>query len=131
MKTLTRLTFVLILIVLAACKKEDSGSSIIGKWRLTANLADPGNGSGKWMPVEKKGFYFDYVKFDNNGLLESTIFADYITYKLKGSDTVTFTTKDNTIQNYHYSIKSDTMVMSPAGPIRCIEACGMKFARVR
>jgi len=129
MKTLTRLTFVLILIVLSACKKEDSGSSITGKWRLTANLADPGNGNVKWIPVQN-GIY-NYVKFDINGQVEGTVFTDYITFKLKGSDTVTFASKENTLQNYQYVIKSDTMVMSPAGPIRCIEACGIKFARVR
>jgi len=131
MKTLTRVTFVLILIILAACKKENSGSGIIGKWRLTAAFADPGNGRGVWVAIEKKGFYFDYVKFHSNGSLESTIFTDYVTYKLKGSDTVTFSMKDNTIQHYQYTIKNDTMVMSPAGPIMCIEGCGMMFARVR
>ncbi len=130
MKTFIRTAFVLIAVILSACKKENSGSGLTGKWQLTATLIDPGDGSGTWMPASQE-IGARYVKFDTNGTLEGTAFSEYVTYKLKGSDTVTFAAKDNTIQNYRYSIKSDTMVMSPAGPIACYEPCGIKFAKVR
>ena len=40
-----------ILFSLVACKKtvtQNSNSSIVGKWRLSEYLADPGDGSGTW-----------------------------------------------------------------------------------
>lgn len=130
MKALTCAAIVSIMIVLSACKKENSGNELTGKWQLTATLIDPGDGTGTWMPASQV-VSTNYVKFDTNGALEGTAFPQYVTYKLKGSDTVTFTAKDNTLQNYRYVIKSDTMVMSPAGPIICYERCGIKFAKVK
>jgi hypothetical protein len=37
-----------------ACKKDIQvkNSSIIGKWKLSESLADPGVGSGTWQPAD-------------------------------------------------------------------------------
>jgi hypothetical protein len=133
MKTLTFTLLLFAGLFLITCKKDNSGgndNTLTGKWKLTETLDDPGNGSGKWMAVPQKANY-DYVTFNSSGKLGGTVFSTDVTYALKDSITLTFTSKDGVLQNYRYSIKNGTLVMSPAGPIMCIEGCGIKFIKVR
>jgi len=46
-------TIVLLFFLLISCKSDDGfpSDSIIGTWRLVEMLADPGDGSGEFMPV--------------------------------------------------------------------------------
>lgn len=48
--------FVLAVVVcsVTACKKNIQlhNSSIVGKWKLSEYLADPGDGSGTWQPAD-------------------------------------------------------------------------------
>ncbi|HEY5369642.1 MAG TPA: hypothetical protein VIJ75_11690 [Hanamia sp.] len=37
---------------LSACKKEVQDNQFVGKWQLTASLADPGDGSGRWQSAD-------------------------------------------------------------------------------
>jgi len=115
----------------AACKKDGhtTNTTLTGKWKLSQNLIDPGDGSGKWMPVPASAVA--YVQFNSDGKLSGTAFPGDVSYVVKDSVTLTFTSKDNMVQNYRYSIKIDTMTMSPDGPIRCYEACGTKYVKVK
>lgn len=47
------LSIVLVFLTLISCKSDDSFSSnsIVGTWKLVEMLADPGDGSGTFMPV--------------------------------------------------------------------------------
>jgi hypothetical protein len=33
------------------------------------------------------------------------------------------------IQNYSYNISTDTLTLSPSGPIICIEGCAIRFVK--
>jgi hypothetical protein len=116
--------------VLFTCKKDGhtAGNNLTGKWKLTESLADPGDGSGKWTNVPTSPVV--YVQFDSDGKLEGTAFPEYISYVIKDSVTLTFTSKDDVLQNYRYSIKAGTITISPDGPIRCFEACGTKYVKL-
>ena len=118
------------MIFFASCKKDGhvANATLTGKWKLAASLLDPGDGSGKWMPVPASAVA--YVQFSSDGKLTGTAFPGEVSYVVKDSVTLTFTSKDNVLQNYRYSIKIDTMTMSPDGPIRCYEACGTKYVKV-
>lgn len=118
-------------IFFVTCKKDahTPNTTLSGKWKLSQSLLDPGDGSGKWMAVPANNTV--YVQFDSDGKLSGTAFPGDVSYVVKDSVTLTFTSKDNVLQNYRYSIKIDTMTMSPDGPIRCIEACGAKYVKIK
>ena len=111
---------------IVATEKTES-TALTGKWKLTANLADPGDGKATWQPAEGKP---GYAVFDGKGKLSGEVFTEYITYSVKDSTMLVFKTKDGVIQNYRYQLRKDTLQMSPAGPIMCREACGMRFIKV-
>ena len=118
----------LFLVLIFSCKKDNtSGAGIYGKWRLTETLADPGNGLGEWMKVSASSN--DYVEFRPDGKVKSTLFAEYATYVLTDSTTITFSKENKTVQHYRYSIKDGVLTMSPNGPIYCIERCGSRFKK--
>jgi hypothetical protein len=118
-----------IILFALACGKENikGNSALTGKWKLVESLADPGGGSGTWMPVQTS----TDVQFYANGNLGGTTFPSYVSYTVKDSVTLTFIQANKTIQNYRYKISHDTLSMSPAGPIICIEACGIRFKKER
>jgi len=129
MKTSSFILLALTGLLFVTCKKDGdtANATLTGKWKLTESLLDPGDGSGKWMPVPNSAVV--YIQFESNGKLEGTAFPGYISYLVKDSVTLTFTSKDNVLQNYRYAIKNDTITMSPDGPIRCYEACGAKYVK--
>lgn len=136
MKKLLPLFVITIMVLASACYKAGSGygpnngkHALIGKWRVTANLIGIG-GPGTWTNVPFKADY-DYAQFKDNLTIGGTAFPDYLTYVFKDSVTVTMTKADrSSYENYRYTIKGDTLVMSPAGPLYCIEGCAVKFVYV-
>jgi hypothetical protein len=132
MKTHTLTLALLITLFAGACKKDNSaaGTTLTGKWKVTGHFISAG-GPMYYMPEPAKADY-DYVQFNTNGTVEGAVFKDYLSYKLKDSITITFTKADNiTYQNYRYKIQGDSLTMSPAGPIMCIEGCSIIFHKVR
>ncbi|HTE01493.1 MAG TPA: hypothetical protein VK668_19535 [Mucilaginibacter sp.] len=133
MKHLSYFLAIAAILFISACKKanlEDKTSlkenaSLTGKWRLVENLLDPGDGSGTWMPVTAS----TELTFNADGTTYGTAFPAYVNYAIKDSVTLTFHQGDTTTQNYRYKISHDTLMMSPDGPIRCYEACGIKFKK--
>jgi hypothetical protein len=112
----------------AACGKEgvkSGNATLAGKWKLVESLADPGDGSGKWLPVTTS----TQLLLNANGTTGGTAFPNYVSYAIKDSVTLTFSQSDKTIQNYRYKISHDTLSMSPDGPIRCFEPCGIRFKK--
>src|SRR5450432_3061239 len=68
MKNLVLLTAILFSLV--ACNKtatQTINRSIIGKWKLSEYLADPGDGSGAWHPVDSSNP--SYLEFKKDGTL--------------------------------------------------------------
>ncbi|HEY4323745.1 MAG TPA: hypothetical protein VGN20_07155 [Mucilaginibacter sp.] len=115
-------------LVVSACHKDAvkaGDTSLTGKWKLVESLADPGDGSGKWMPAASS----TELDLNTDGTMGGTTFPTYVSYVVKDSVTLTFSQQDKTIQNYRYKISHDTLSMSPAGPIMCFEACGIRFKK--
>lgn len=102
---------------------------ITGKWQLTASLADPGDGSGTWQPVENGRT----LEFTSKGLVKSS------TSFCSGED-INETSYDNTEKiistdcgentfELKYELKDGDLYVYPHSP-RCIEACGSKYEKV-
>ena len=128
MKRFTYLLPVAIILFALACRKDGvkaGNATLTGKWHLVQSLNDPGDGSGKWLPVSNS----TGLDLNADGTMGGTTFPTYISYIIKDSVTLTFSQADRTIQNYRYKISHDTLSMSPDGPIRCYEACGIRFKK--
>jgi hypothetical protein len=116
------------ILFVAACGKESvksGNTSLTGKWKLVQTLLDPGDGSGVWRAAVAS----TELQLNADGTTSGTTFPAYVSYIIKDSVTLTFSQADKTIQNYRYKISHNTLTMSPDGPIRCIEACGIRFRK--
>jgi hypothetical protein len=134
MKTLSFILLLFLGLFLITCKKDNSGvvdNTLTGRWKLTETYASIGGGNGteNYVPVSKTNQ--DYIIFNTNGTLNGTAFPNEVSYVLKDSVTIAITSKDNSVENYRYSIKNGVLQMSPARPIFCIEGCGQRFSKVR
>ena len=137
MKIFTNLLLLAAVILFAACSKENMAiidvfadpSVLQGKWKLSESLADPGDGSGEWREVPRK--LSTSIVFDANGRLSGDAFPGFTTYVVQDSVTLKFTKADGvTYQDYRYKLQGGALSMSPAGPIMCFEACGIRFKKV-
>jgi hypothetical protein len=128
MKQYSCLLLIAATLLVTACGKEgviSGNASLSGKWKLVESLNDPGDGSGTWLPVTTS----TQLQLNANGTMGGTTFPAYVSYIIKDSVTLAFSQADKTIQNYRYKISHDTLSMSPDGPIRCYEACGIRFKK--
>jgi hypothetical protein len=132
MKTLSFTLLLFLGLFLITCKKDNSGvgdNTLTGRWKLSETYADPGDGSGKYLPVTKTNTA--YVIFNADGTLNGTAFPNDVSYAVKDSVTLAITSKNHEVENYAYKITNGVLQMSPAGPIFCIEGCGQRFSKVR
>ena len=127
MKRIAYTLSIVAIIAVSACRKDGvkGNVSLTGKWVAVQDLADPGDGSGTWQPVQVKST----LQFSEDGTLGGSTFSTYTKYALKDSVTLAFTGRDSVYQEYYYKISHDTLTMSPSFPIRCIEACGTRFKK--
>jgi hypothetical protein len=142
MKYIAYISLIAAIVFVAACNKESatnlksvtnakSTSALPGNWTLVENLLDPGDGSGTWQHVTTS----TTLGLNADGTVSGT-FIQNATYIVKDSVTLTFTQNNGAAapafgdsQNYRYQLRHDTLEMSPDGPARCIEACGIRFKK--
>jgi hypothetical protein len=107
-----------------ACKKESSKeSTIYGKWKLTETLADPGDGSGKYMPVKGAA---KYVVLEESGKISGEAFPEAISFKIVDSIRLEITFKDRKEPaSFRYKVSGSILEINPP----CIEQCGLRFRR--
>ncbi|NEU07608.1 hypothetical protein GZH53_04710 [Flavihumibacter sp. R14] len=136
MKIYTKLLVIATTLIFAACSKENGEiidvfgdpGVLVGKWKLSETLNDPGDGSGEWRKVKGTDYY---IAFKANGEVSGNALPGYAVYSVRDSTVITFTKADGiTYQNYSYQLKDGKLNMSPAGPIMCIEACGSRYVKV-
>ncbi len=128
MKTAIAILFITLCILFMTCKKDNAGNSntLIGKWKLTATYGGAGPQASQWEPVPSN-INLD-VQFYSNGTLNGTNFPNDVSYVVKDSVTLKITSKDQTIENYRFSIKDGVLQMSPTGPaFFCTEGCEQRF----
>ncbi|MGF1923436.1 MAG: hypothetical protein ACQUHE_04610 [Bacteroidia bacterium] len=111
-------------LLINGCKKDESDKSeLLGKWLLTEQLADPGDGSGKYQKVTGEN---KTVTFNQSGEVTGEVFTAPAQYKVLDSVRVEITTKTNN-QSIVYRYKATSKELILNAP--CIEPCGLKFKR--
>ena len=137
MKIFTKILVLAAVVFFAACSKNNMDiidvyadpSILTGKWKLSETMADPGDGSQEWKKVPNESN--DYIVFGEDGKLSGNTFKEYSNYAVQDSTILKFTKPDGvTYQNYSFKLQAGTLSMSPAGPIMCIEACGIRFKKI-
>lgn len=132
------LKLILLVILFIGCRQDLDETNIIGTWKLSAQLMDPGDGSGKFLPVNSSRT----VTFRNDG-----------TYISNGSFcNMNIEANQNTDGNYIYSsrekkltpkcftiglllptvlsinIENGNLIISNYG---CDEPCAQKFTKIK
>jgi hypothetical protein len=114
------------LFMLMACTKssDKTSSSLVGRWKLTETLADPGDGSGTWMPATA-----DYIIQFNK---DSTAYENPVNpyrninrYSVSSDSTLTLFYTNGTSSDFYFKIESNTLTIMGG----CIEACGTRYKR--
>ncbi|TCD03790.1 hypothetical protein [Pedobacter psychroterrae] len=107
-----------------SCKKDQNGpTEFYGTWKLTETLADPGDGSGKYMKVQGAT---RYITFDQSGNVSGEAMPDITSYKVLDSTRIEITSKNYSQKLvYWYKLSPTTLEINPP----CIEGCGFRFVR--
>jgi hypothetical protein len=127
MKHFTCLFFAVVFLSYSACKKSATTTftGIYGQWKINADFYSPGTAPA-WHNVtagDKR-----YIIFDQSGKLETNAYTGYSKFTVKDSVTLLFS-GTSPEENYRYTLRHDTLVLGPAGPIYCIEGCATRFVR--
>lgn len=115
---------IVIAVINSSCKKQKDGpGEIYGKWKLAETLADPGDGSGKYIKVTGAA---KYMIIGRSGKIEGEAMPDVISCKIL--DSVRMEIVSNSYAGtltFRYKLTAKTLVLNPP----CIEGCGMRFVR--
>ncbi len=120
--------------ILCACSDDDDNSNsnieLIGNWKLTAVLVDPGDGSGTFSTVESDKI----ITFENNGTITSngnlcdmTISSDNQTSGTYSIAKSTFNSTDCNNSNHNFSFEQNGNILIIGYP--CIEPCQAKYIK--
>ncbi|MBS1596865.1 MAG: hypothetical protein JST75_01465 [Bacteroidetes bacterium] len=113
--------------LLVSCDKNIkpiSRDSIIGKWKLTETLADPGDG-GTWQHADSN--HPVYLTFNADETLTATPGSPYnaIRYKILSDSTMLFIRTMDTLQMRYVFLQTSLAIYPP-----CYKACGQKYIAV-
>lgn len=120
-------------IALTSCSKNDNhglSNLLVGNWKLTEILLDPGNGSGTFVPVNSN----KTLIFDNNGNVTSNGTICDLSVESNTSSTGTYTESTTTINSAScqnitiiYELTGTTLILN----YPCIEPCKAKYIKVQ
>lgn len=123
----------LISVSLVACKKDEDNnpeSDLIGTWKLTEVLNDPGDGSGTYQAVESSKtmtFFNDNTLTSNGSLCNNSTNSDNQTSGIYSLIDSTYTSDDCSNSAFDFSFRLENGELTIAYP--CIEPCGAKFTK--
>ncbi len=130
MKLLFNLLVLCFAVTFNSCNKNandiNDNPLLEGKWKVTETLADPGDGSGVWQPVNKPDFYF--IRFRNNESVETNYYSDIVlpvSYKKLNDSALVFINSNGDSLYRRFKIEAGTLTITGG----CYEACGTKFIR--
>lgn len=125
MKKIILMLSVLFTILYISCKKNDDGpGEIYGKWKVTEQMSDPGDGS--------KGKYQTFIgnhrlTLTDNGLIEGNALPGFKSFKILNSTELEIQTEwSNNPLIYRYKVTSKTLWLASSN---CPHGCGTKFKR--
>lgn len=122
----------ILLNLLISCNKNDqelAPASLIGTWKLTEMLQDPGDGSGTFQPVNsnKKIVFVNSNQVTSNGVLcDMSINSDTFTTGSYSETTKTINPSDCQNLTVNYEVDANSLILS----YRCIEGCKAKYIKV-
>ena len=97
-------------------------TGLVGKWKLTESLIDPGDGSGKWTaPTENT-----VIEFTSDGLIKYNT-GESDNYKIINDSLFQTSSSSSSTINYTYKVEGNKLFMRPP----CIEACGERYVRLK
>ena len=123
----------IVLITLTSCsKKENQATSnvLVGSWKLTDVLLDPGNGSGTFVPVSSN----KTLIFNTNGNLTSNGNICDLSIESNTSSTGTYSESNSTINSascQNTSILCEVIGTTLILNYPCIEPCKAKYIKVQ
>ncbi len=136
MKNIIYALFAIAILFTYSCKDTAIHSPLIGKWRVVGYSSSSG-GPQVYTPVDKGTN--QYVQFNENGMYRSSVNKYYASYSIQDHKTITITYDDSAPDYYtnykyktyylSYGFRNDTLLMSPAGPVVCIEGCSTRYVR--
>jgi hypothetical protein len=111
-----------------SCSKDNADpKTLTGRWKYYGSSISAGGPQQFHRAAEDDK---NFILFENNSKLTSTVFPQYVKYAIKDSVTVTFTKANNEIQNFAFVIKDNLLHLSPIGPGPvCIEGCSTSFIK--
>jgi hypothetical protein len=125
-----KILFIVLLncLMFLSCRKTPVivNTSITGRWIQVETLTDPGDGSGKWRPVNMPNYYF--IKFQPGDSVQSNISrGDGMAskYKILTDSTLYLIYAESDTVSYFYQIKGNLLTLEGG----CYERCGMKFKK--
>ena len=128
------LALAVIILTLISCSKNDDDTSsnlLIGTWKLTEMLIDPGNGSGTFNSVNSN----KNLIFSNGGNLSSNGAICDMSIETNVGSTGTYSEVNSTINStacpnntIKYELKGNTLILTY---YRCFEPCRAKYTRVQ
>lgn len=132
MKKLTPLLFLLIAINISCGKDNETtaDNDLIGTWKLTEILSDPGDGSGTYNPVESNRI----LTFNTNGSVTSNGSFCNMGIETGTWDSANWSLSDSSITvsdcyTDQFSIRFELSENIIELYYPCIEPCGMKFVK--
>lgn len=123
-----------IMVLFASCKKTDEqkDTNLTGKWKMTAVLMDPGDGSGTFQPVSTN----KYIEFRSDGTISSngslcsnsteSNAPDSGTWSLTDSTITSSQCNDNLPLKIRFIHEGSTLTIN----YPCIEPCRAKFRKM-
>lgn len=131
MKNLPFILFTILLLISCNSDSSDSEITLIGDWKLVEVLADPGDGSGTFLPVESN----KRITFGTNGILTSngnlcdmSITTDAPTVGMYSSSEFTFTSFDCENAGYSYAFEQTDNILIIT--YLCFEPCKAKYIKL-
>ena len=119
--------------ILYSCNKDDdsnSGTELIGNWKLIEVLGDPGDGSGTFNSVESNKI----ITFENNGTITSngnlcdmSITSENQTSGTYSNSEMSFNSADCNNPDYDYTFEQNGNILIINYP--CIEPCQAKYIK--
>ncbi len=131
MKKFVLLTLFTLLIVSCENNPANTGTELVGKWKLVEILTDPGDGSGTFHPVKSNKtveFHSDGTITSNGSLCVVSVQADNPsagTYSLTDSTIISEGCMNDFPLKTHFRQQGSVLIIS----YLCIEPCREKYVK--
>ncbi len=128
------LAIVLLFSLILACNNDDNANanvSLVGTWKLTETLVDPGDGSGTFIPVQsnKTVTFNNNETFTSNGnMCNLTLETAVMTSRNYSTSGNYFTSADCLSEEHQYNFTKTGNTLIVEYP--CFEPCLAKFVKV-